>query len=101
MLSMLNRFIRNKSGNFAIIAAVTFPAIFAGVATAIDLTNTVRTKTELQNAMIRRCCSPRVTSRNTARCPQRGRFRRFWMPMHRLASRAPSWYLIPHASNLR
>lgn len=50
MLSALKAFARNKMGNFAMATVFAFPAIFAGVATAVDITNTLKTKSELQNA---------------------------------------------------
>jgi Flp pilus assembly protein TadG len=50
MLDRIRAFARNTMGNFAMMAAVAFPAIFGGVAVAVDLTNTVRVQSELQNA---------------------------------------------------
>jgi Flp pilus assembly protein TadG len=50
MLDKIRAFARNTLGNFAMMTAIAFPAVFGGVAIAIDLTNTVRVQSELQNA---------------------------------------------------
>ena len=50
MRSVLKRFKKDKRGNFAMVVAIAFPAIFAGVALAVDMSESLRVRTELQNA---------------------------------------------------
>lgn len=49
-MSIFKRFLRDKRGNFALLSIFAFPAIFAGVAIGVDVSNHLRNKTELQNA---------------------------------------------------
>ena len=51
MLSnFIKRFKSDRRGNFAMITAIAFPAVFACVAFGVDVANHLRLKTELQNA---------------------------------------------------
>jgi Flp pilus assembly protein TadG len=50
MLATIKKFLNDRMGNFAMATIVAFPAIFGGVALSIDLTNTLRTQSELQDA---------------------------------------------------
>jgi Flp pilus assembly protein TadG len=50
MAGLISRFLGNRNGNFAMMTAVAFPAIIAAVAFAVDITNTLTTKTEMQDA---------------------------------------------------
>jgi Flp pilus assembly protein TadG/uncharacterized protein YegL len=45
-----SRFLRDRKGNFAMMAAFTFPVILAAAGVAIDLTSMVLAKAELQDA---------------------------------------------------
>ncbi|MGL4406687.1 MAG: TadE/TadG family type IV pilus assembly protein, partial [Notoacmeibacter sp.] len=47
---LFSRFKRDRGGNFALITAFAFPAVFIAVALAIDVVNVLRVRTELQNA---------------------------------------------------
>jgi Flp pilus assembly protein TadG len=44
------RFAKDTRGNFAIMTAITFPMLIAGVALSVDVSNNLRLKTDLQNA---------------------------------------------------
>jgi Flp pilus assembly protein TadG len=46
----LNSFLKDRAGQFGMVAAIAFPTLFAGVAMAVDLTNLLRMGTELQDA---------------------------------------------------
>ena len=48
--TLLSRFLRDRGGNFAMMAAFAFPVMLAAGGVAIDLTNMVLTKGELQDA---------------------------------------------------
>jgi Flp pilus assembly protein TadG len=50
MRRLIERFRKDRKGNFALMTAFAFPAVFAGVALAIDGVNLLRLRTELQNA---------------------------------------------------
>jgi Flp pilus assembly protein TadG len=50
MLRLLKKFSHARDGQFALIAALTFPMMFVGVAAAVDLSNSMRIRSELQNA---------------------------------------------------
>jgi Flp pilus assembly protein TadG len=47
---LIDRFRNDRRGNFALMTAFVFPAVFAAVALAIDGVNLLRLRTELQNA---------------------------------------------------
>ncbi len=49
-MKMLIRFARNKNGNFAMLTALLVPALIASIALALDVSNTMRLRTNLQNA---------------------------------------------------
>jgi len=48
---LVNRFLRSKSGNFAMMFAISAPAILAGVGLALDVSNLMTAKSNLQNAL--------------------------------------------------
>ncbi|MDH6229963.1 Flp pilus assembly protein TadG [Mesorhizobium soli] len=48
---LLNRFWRSKSGNFAMMFAIALPAILAAVGLALDVTNLMTARSNLQNAL--------------------------------------------------
>lgn len=48
--NVLNRFVRNESGNFGIVTAIVLPLALATAGVAIDLTHIVQVRSELQNA---------------------------------------------------
>ena len=50
MKSLSSRFLGNRSGNFGMILAFAMPALMAGVAFGLDLSNTLSIKTEMQDA---------------------------------------------------
>ncbi|MCU0830165.1 MAG: hypothetical protein MUC58_01360 [Rhizobiaceae bacterium] len=50
MLASIKNFLSDRMGNFAMATVIAFPAIFGGVALSIDLTNTLRVQSELQDA---------------------------------------------------
>jgi Flp pilus assembly protein TadG len=50
VMSTINRLLKDKRGNFATMAIFGFPVMFASVALSLDVMNTLRLKTELQNA---------------------------------------------------
>ncbi|MCU0830166.1 MAG: pilus assembly protein TadG-related protein [Rhizobiaceae bacterium] len=50
MFRSLKRLIDDRRGNFAMITAIAFPMIFAGVALSVDVSNALRLQSELQNA---------------------------------------------------
>jgi Flp pilus assembly protein TadG len=50
MPNVLQRFCTDKRGNFAVMSVVAFPLLFAGVALAVDITDGLRMRSELQNA---------------------------------------------------
>ena len=50
VLNSIKRFARDKRGNFAIMTVFTFPMLIAGVALAVDISENLRLKTDLQNA---------------------------------------------------
>jgi Flp pilus assembly protein TadG len=48
---LLNRFWRSKSGNFAMMFAIALPAILAAVGLALDVSNLMTARSNLQNAL--------------------------------------------------
>ena len=50
MAKLVSRFLGNRSGNFGMVFAFAFPALMASVALGVDLSNTLSTKTEMQDA---------------------------------------------------
>jgi Flp pilus assembly protein TadG len=50
MSALVSRFLRNRKGNFGMILAFAFPAVIASVALGVDVTNTLSTKTQMQDA---------------------------------------------------
>ncbi|MEP9371119.1 pilus assembly protein [Mesorhizobium sp. KR1-2] len=48
---LINRFWRSQSGNFAMMFALSLPAVFAGVGLALDISNLMTAKSNLQNAL--------------------------------------------------
>lgn len=49
--SRLKRFIRDDAGQFAMIAAVTAPAVFGAVAIGVEMSSLQRSRVQLQNAL--------------------------------------------------
>ena len=49
-MNLAKRFKTDRRGNFAMITAIAFPAVFACVAFGVDVANVLRLRTELQNA---------------------------------------------------
>jgi Flp pilus assembly protein TadG len=50
MWATLKNFLNDRMGNFAMMTVIAFPAIFGGVALSVDLTNTLRVQSQLQDA---------------------------------------------------
>ena len=50
VLNLIKKIVCDKRGNFAMMTVIAFPMLFAGVAFAIDISNNLRLKTDLQNA---------------------------------------------------
>ena len=50
VLNSIKNLARDKSGNFAMMTVIAFPMLFAGVAFAVDVSNNLRLRTDLQNA---------------------------------------------------
>ena len=50
LTNLAKRFKSDRRGNFAMITAIAFPAVFICVAFAVDVANTLRLRTDLQNA---------------------------------------------------
>jgi len=48
---LVNRFLRSESGNFAMMFAISAPAILAAVGLALDVTNMITARSSLQNAL--------------------------------------------------
>lgn len=48
---LIRRFWHSRSGNFAMMFAISFPAVLAGVGLALDVANLVAAKSNLQNAL--------------------------------------------------
>jgi Flp pilus assembly protein TadG len=49
-MRMFREFLRNKAGNFAMLTAIALPMLLSAAALGLDMTNVLRTKTELQDA---------------------------------------------------
>jgi Mg-chelatase subunit ChlD len=50
MAGLISRFASNKKGNFGMMLAVSIPALMASIAFGLDISNTLNTKTEMQDA---------------------------------------------------
>ncbi|RUM96430.1 pilus assembly protein [Pseudaminobacter arsenicus] len=48
---LIQRFWHSRSGNFAMMFAISFPAVLAGVGLALDVANLIAAKSNLQNAL--------------------------------------------------
>lgn len=48
---LVKRFLRSRSGNFAMMFAISAPAVLAGVGLALDVANLMTAKSNLQNAL--------------------------------------------------
>ena len=49
-LRKIRSFLENRQGNFSMMLVLAFPAMFAAVALAVDISNQLRNRTELQDA---------------------------------------------------
>ena len=50
MLARLKQYLRDRRGNFATMAAIMFPTLFATVALSVDITTQLDGRADLQNA---------------------------------------------------
>lgn len=50
LLNIGKKFAGNRKGNFSLVGALAFPVLFSGVALSVDMSNSLRARTDLQNA---------------------------------------------------